>query len=347
MQTTRAIIRGPSPAQIREMATGFWISKTLFTGLELGIFETLASGPMSCEGLATRLNLPVDSLGRLLTGLAALELVERVGEGWSNTLSTQTWLVSSSPEFIGGLFGHFNHDLSLLWRHLPAAVRENSTRWQEAFGPEASHNLFETMYGDPIKLKKFLQAMDARVQGYVTELLQAYDFSPFHRLMDVGGARGTLPITVLQGYPQLTATIVDLPPVKPLAEANVAKHGMTDRIQVAGLDFFKDVLPAGADLITLSSILHDWGDSECVIILNRCFEALEPGGSLLILEKVPNDERTGPLFPALMNLNMLVATAGRERNKSEYAALLTAAGFVDPGVKILTDTRDVLYARKP
>ena len=54
MQTTRAIRRGPSPAQIQEMATGFWVSKTLFTGLELGIFETLASGPMSCEGIADR-----------------------------------------------------------------------------------------------------------------------------------------------------------------------------------------------------------------------------------------------------------------------------------------------------
>lgn len=186
MQTTRAILRGPSPVQIQEkMATAFWISKALFTGLELDIFETLVSGPMSCEELATRLNLPVDSLQRLLTGLAALELVERVGEGWSNTLSTQTWLVRSSPEFLGGLFGHFSHDLYPLWRYLPAAVCENGTRWQEAFGPEASHNPFETMYTDPIKLKKFLETMDALVQGYVTELLQAYDFSSFHRLMDV------------------------------------------------------------------------------------------------------------------------------------------------------------------
>ena len=185
------------------------------------------------------------------------------------------------------------------------------------------------------------------VRGYVTELLQKYDFSPFHHLMDVGGALGTLPIRVLQRYPQLTATIVDLPTVKPLAEANVAKHGMADNIQVAASDFFKDALPAGADLITLSYILHDRGDTECVAILKQCFEALEPGGSIVILEKVLNDERTGPLFPALMNLDMLVATAGRERTVAEYASLLVAVGFVEPGIKILTDTRDVVYASKP
>ena len=36
-------------------------------------------------------------------------------------------------------------------RRIPdGAVREISTRWQKAFGPEASHNPFETMYADPI-----------------------------------------------------------------------------------------------------------------------------------------------------------------------------------------------------
>ena len=48
-----------------------------------------------------------------------------------------------------------------------------------------------------------------------------------------------------------------------------------------------------------------------------------------------------------MNLNMLVATAGRERTMAEYASLLAAVGFVEPGIKILTDTRDVVYASKP
>ena len=346
MQTTQSRLNSPSPMQILEMANDFWISKTLFTGLELGIFETLASGPISCEGVAIHLDLPVESLQRLLTALASLGLVERIGEGWGNTLLTQTWLVRSSPKYLGGLFGHFSSDLYPLWRYLPEAVRENSARWQEAFGPQASHNPFETMYADPIRLKKFLQTMDALVQLYVPDLLQNYDFSPFHHWMDVGGALGTLPISVLQHYPQLTAVMVDLPPVKPLAEENVAKLAMAERIQVVAADFFKDDLPAGADLITLSLILHDWDDPECRIILKRCFEALEPGGSLLILEKALNDERTGPLFPALMNLNMLVATGGRERTMGEYAALLTDVGFIDPGIKVLNDTRDVVYARK-
>src|SRR6266446_764992 len=113
---------GPNAEQILEMASAFWISKTLFTGLELGIFEALASGSMTCETLAARLSLPVDSLQRLLTGLAALGLLERAGDGWGNTRSTQILLVKNSPEFVGGLFGHFSNDLYPLWRYLPDAI---------------------------------------------------------------------------------------------------------------------------------------------------------------------------------------------------------------------------------
>ena len=338
---------GPSAEQILEMASAFWISKTLFTGLELGIFEALASGPLTCETLADHLHLPGDSLQRLLTGLAALSLLERAGDGWGNTRSTQTLLVKSSPEFVGGLFGHFSNDLYPLWRYLPDAIRENSARWQQAFGPEASQNAFETMYANPVRLKEFLETMNALVRNSVAELAQVYDFSPFHHLMDVGGALGTLSMAVLRRYPHMTATIFDLPVVKPLAEEHLTQHTMSDRIQVVAGNFFKDNLPRGADVITLGYILDDWSDTECLVILQRCFKALEPGGTILILEKVLNDDRTGPLFTALMNLNMLVVLPGRERTMSEYATLLTTTGFVEPGVTLLAGIRDVVYARKP
>ena len=44
-----------SPKHIQEMLTAFWVSKTLFTGVELGVFDELAKGPASAEVLAYRL----------------------------------------------------------------------------------------------------------------------------------------------------------------------------------------------------------------------------------------------------------------------------------------------------
>ena len=69
---------------------------------------------------------------------------------------------------------------------------------------------------------------------------------------------------------------------------------------------------------------------------------------MLILEKVINDDRTGPLSSALMSLNMLVVTrSGRERTGPEYGELLIKAGFVDPQVTVMPGPRDYIVAKKP
>jgi acetylserotonin N-methyltransferase len=337
-----SLVQGPD--QILQMAIGFWISKTLFTGLELGVFEALV-GPLTSEELADQLNLPVASLQSLLTALAALGLLEHKAKNWGNSLLTETYLVKHSPKYLGGPYEYFNQVYEL-WRYLPSAVREGTTRWLEAFGSQAGHNAFEAWYTDPLKLKQYLETMTASVRSYIHELIEYFDFSPFRHLLDVGGALGDLPIAILQRYPRLHATVFELPQVKPLAVENIQKHGMSARIDVVTGDFFEEDLPDGADLITLSYILHDWTDEQCLRILQRCFSALHSGGQILILEKALNEERTGPLYPALMNLNMLVATGGHERPMSEYSNMLIAAGFAHPRLTQLNDTRDMISAKK-
>ena len=111
---------------------------------------------------------------------------------------------------------------------------------------------------------------------------------------------------------------------------------------------FADQLPTGADLIVLGWILHDWDDASAQVLLKRCFDALPSDGEILILDMVLNDDRSGPVFPALMSLNMLVATvSGRERTSSEFFGLLESAGFVEPRVERLHAPRDAILARKP
>ena len=46
-------------------------------------------------------------------------------------------------------------------------------------------------------------------------------------------------------------------------------------------------LPAGFDLITFKSILHDWSNDDAARMLDRASQFLEPGGTLLIFERAP------------------------------------------------------------
>ena len=51
------------------------------------------------------------------------------------------------------------------------------------------------------------------------------------------------------------------------------------------------------------------------------------GGAVVISELLVNDEKTGPAPAALMSLNMLIETEGRNYTPAEYSAWLEEAGF--------------------
>lgn len=96
-------------------------------------------------------------------------------------------------------------------------------------------------------------------------------------------------------------------------------------------------------------ILHDWTPEQDLAILRKCFAALPSGGQIVISELLVNDDKTGPPAAALMSLNMLVETVGRNYTPAEYGTWLRDTGFVDvetvwfeaPGAN------GVVLARKP
>ena len=83
------------------------------------------------------------------------------------------------------------------------------------------------------------------------------------------------------------------------------------------------------DLALLGNILHSEGEESSRSLLRRLHAALRPGGRAVILEFLPNDDRTGPPFPIFFALNMLLNTEhGNTFTLAEYTRWLREAGFV-------------------
>lgn len=169
-------------------------------------------------------------------------------------------------------------------------------------------------------------------------------------LLDIGGGSGAYDIELCRRNPNLRATVFDLPPVCKIATEKVGSAGFGDRIEVTPGDFLADAeLPAGHDVVLLSMIMHDWTPEQDLAILRKCFAALPSGGQIVISELLVNDDKTGPPAAALMSLNMLVETVGRNYTPAEYGTWLRDTGFVDvetvwfeaPGAN------GVVLARKP
>jgi ubiquinone/menaquinone biosynthesis C-methylase UbiE len=160
----------------------------------------------------------------------------------------------------------------------------------------------------------------------VHDLLNVYDFSVFRHVADVAGGRGHTLAAILDRYPRLTGTLLDVPHAIAGARTALAGSRVADRITCIEGDFFA-AIPAGGDAYLLKHVVRDWDDARAVEILKNVRKVVPPDGRLLVAESPvpPGDE---PGFAKLLDLEMLLFTEqGRERTPDEYRSLFAHAGF--------------------
>jgi predicted O-methyltransferase YrrM len=306
------------------LSTGFWASKTLAAAHELDLFSRLAGGAeVTVTGLAEALGLHPRPADMLLTGCAALGLLEKTDRGYRNTPLSEAYLVRGKPYYFGGFVEMADKRLYAGWGRLTEALRTNRpTTWD----PAVQSSIFDGE--DPTLLATFWEAMHSLSTMTARKLGEAVDLGKFRRLLDIGGGSGAYDIELCKQYAALRATVFDLPHVVPIAAGKIAAAGLADRIATVGGSFFEP-LPKDHDVHLLSMILHDWDEAKNRALLRRSFEALPSGGAVVISELLVNDEKTGPAPAALMSLNMLIETEGRNYTPAEYSAWLKDAGFRD------------------
>ena len=332
-----------SPAPVLDLIEAFRRSKTMFTAVRLGVFDTLADKPQSAGQLAADLKVNAAALARLLDGCIALGLLQREDDTYTNTPIAAQYLVENSPNTLANYVLYSDQSLYRLWAHLDDAIWEGTNRWTQAFGSRDA--LFDHYFRDDAATAAFLGGMHGFGQIASPLIVRAFDLSRFRHLVDLGGATGHLAIAACEAYPHLRATVLDLPRVERFAREHIARSSAADRIQTVAGDFFTGDLAEG-DLYYLGRILHDWSEEKIVNLLARVFNAIPFGGALLIGETLVNDDRSGPVYTLMQDLNMLVCTEGRERTFAEYCALLEAAGFAAVDFRRTSSLIDAIFAVK-
>ncbi len=106
------------------------------------------------------------------------------------------------------------------------------------------------------------------------------------RILDIGGNTGRWSLQCVQHDPIVSMTIMDLPGQVGIAKDEIAKKGFSDRIHFHECNILDETqpFPTGFDAIWMSQFLDCFSDVEIKSILTRCKKALEPGGSVYILE---------------------------------------------------------------
>jgi hypothetical protein len=194
-------------------------------------------------------------------------------------------------------------------------------------GFEKGHgqSLFEYLEQNPGMATFFSETMVGFHGREPPAVAEAYDFSGFGSLVDVGGATGNMLGHVLKRHPGVNGVLYDLPHVVADAPALLASHGVADRVEILSGSFFETV-PKGHDAYLMSHIIHDWDDGENATILGNVREAMKPDGKLLLVETVL-PEGDEPHMGKMLDMMMMLVPGGEERTAAEYAELLEPNGF--------------------
>ena len=133
----------------------------------------------------------------------------------------------------------------------------------------------------------------------------------------------------------LTGSGFDLPVAKETFDAYVADMGLSDRLTFAPGSFFEDPMPQ-TDVITMGHIVHDWDLETKQMPLEKAYQALNPGGALIVYETLIDDDRSQNAFGILMSLNMLTETRGGfDYTGADCQGWMADIGFKDTYVEHL------------
>jgi len=286
---------------------GALATRALAVVADLGVAAALADGPRPVAELAAELGADTDTLHRLLRALASDGIFAEEQAGVFRNTTTSELLGEDG-------WGDFAHLFGGIWFD---AIGELDASGEPTFPRLHGTDFWSWLGAHPDERSAFDRAMEQGKDRRV-ERLASLRWRGDETVVDVGGGNGSLLRELLERHPGLRGIVFDLP------ETVRDEAALGDRIAFVAGSFFERV-PDG-DVYVLSTILHDWDDASAASILRTIRRAARPDARLILLEGVvePGNEPDGAKW---LDLLMLALFRGRERDETQWRALLDAGGF--------------------
>lgn len=293
-------------SQLWDLLRGALATRALALVADLHVADALAAGPLPVADVAREVGADADALKRLLRALASEGVFAEHEPGvYGNT---------AASELLRTGWGEFAHLFGGAWHR---TVGELAADGEPAFPRTFGTDFWSWLAEHPEERASFDVAMEQGNERRV-ERLADVDWHGDELVVDVGGGNGSLLGGLLRRHAGLRGIVFDLP------ETVRDEAALGDRCTFVAGSFFESV-PSG-DVYVLSTIIHDWDDASAARILETIRACAPAGSRLLLLDAVvPNGN--DPHGAKWLDLLMLALFAGRERDESQWRALLAATGF--------------------
>ncbi|HWR34161.1 MAG TPA: methyltransferase [Chitinophagaceae bacterium] len=305
----------PAPIRAFQILGGMMNSFILSALIKNDVLETLNSGINSTEQIAAKCKLNKNVLARTLRYASLIGLVT-ITENKYSVAEAGRFFLKNTP---GSLYGSANFISAPPWRdswlNFEHCLKTGSPAFEHVFGQPFFQFLDTNQeYGKPFN--HYMTTLTTMVAPVVAE---AYDFSAFDTICDVGGGQGLLLKAIMEKFHHSKGVLFDMGSA---VKEHVLKD-LSDRVDIVSGNFF-DSIPS-ADCMVLKTIIHDWNDENAIRILTNCRKNLKTGGKILLVEQVVEEPYT--LMSLFYDLHMQVMLGGAERTVQEFKILFESAGL--------------------
>jgi len=310
-----AFLSGKLPTPLLEATWGMALSKVIYLGTRLGVFDAIAQGLTTVEAIARQTGSNPAAMASLLNALSGFGYLDRRAGEYRLTKPAKKWLAEGSPDSL--------RDSILLIEFISGMLDATETSLRTG-----QHENFHDPGRTPEFWRLYLKSLASFARLAAPRIVRSVKLrKPPAKLLDIGGGHGLYSAAFCRRHPGLTATVIDLPPAAAVGREIVKKEGLADRIKFQAGDLRDSDWGIDYDLILLFNIIHNLGRSEVPMILKRCWSAVSAGGAIAILD---SEHGGGGRISATAGFNELmfyVLNGTRVYPEPELRTWLRDAGF--------------------
>ncbi|UYV36725.1 methyltransferase [Rhodobacteraceae bacterium D3-12] len=287
---------------LSSIAFGFMASKSLFAGLHADLFSLLADGPMTAEALAKAADIPLNRIVILTTALVSVGLLSiKDDKKIQNSPAAQNFL-SKSSKYDFGDYLRYQIDQQMY----PFLLQLNAVmKGDLADDAIASYKHWMT---DEEQASVYSESQHAGSLGPGRTLARKVDLSNATELLDVGGGTGAMTISLCREYEKLQATIIDFPNVAEIGWRFISEADLVDRVRYIPGNAIEAQWPTNQNAVLMSYLMSGVPGSSVEGLLQKAFDALAPGGKLMVHDFMVEEDQRGPTLAALWQLQHMAFT---------------------------------------
>jgi len=309
-----------------EMSRLSYLSRVIHVVADLEIADIIGQKTLSAAEIAERAGLHAASLVRVLRFMSAYGVFSEVERGEFRNTALSDVLRRASPVSIRPNLRRVGEAWWKAIGNLEHSLKTGTSAFTDANGA----SFFEYLAGNPDQQSRFDEGMAQISDADDGAIVEAYDFSKFRKIIDVGGGRGGLLVKILSRVADAHGVLFDQPQVLE-GTTRLEQAELLNRCELAGGDFFASV-PSGGDCYIIKGVLHDFSDEQCASILSNCRKQVSSGGVVLVADRILPSGKDGPHPNLTMDVQMMILLSGRERTSVEWREIFGHAGLQMTGV---------------